>query len=142
MSKIPHVLLVDDSEVDNKFHEIVIKQTGAPVGLKAIADSNKAIEYLEKGINPEGDDETPVPDIVFLDINMPAINGYELLDRFRKIPDPYKRKRGIKFFILSSSPGNTPIITKTYGDLIVKYLVKPLTADAFMDVLNTCLVHH
>jgi CheY-like chemotaxis protein len=142
MSKIPHVLLVDDNEADNRFHEIVIKQTGVPIELKAIADSNVAFEYLEKGINPENDDETPVPDIVFLDINMPAINGYELLDRFRKIPDPYRRKKGIKFFILSTTTNNGPAVTKTYGDLIVKYLVKPLTADAFTDVLNTCLVHH
>jgi CheY-like chemotaxis protein len=136
MSKIPHVLLIDDNDADNIFHEIVIKQTDIPVELTAINDSTKAIEYLERGINPENGDENLLPDIVFLDVNMPAINGFELLDRFRKIPDPYNRKKRIKFFILSTAPNSGPIVPKTYGDLIRKYLPKPLTRSVFQDILN------
>jgi CheY-like chemotaxis protein len=70
------ILLVEDSDDDLFFFKRALKQTGAIAHLVHQSDGRAAIAYLERVL---GGDE-PTPDLMFLDLKMPALTGFEVLE--------------------------------------------------------------
>ena len=70
-------MLIDDDEDDNFFHKMVLDQAELAVTIKVAESAQEAIEMLSsKAINP---------DLIFLDLNMPRLNGWEFLDELSRI---------------------------------------------------------
>jgi CheY-like chemotaxis protein len=132
------ILFIDDNISDNDYHEIEIQKSGVICKFKSITNSHKALEYLRYCLIYKNDPQIPIPDIVFLDINMPAMNGFELLDRLRTAPDPYNQKHDMKIFMLSGTlnPDDRKKANEEYGDLIKGFCSKPLNSDTFLDILK------
>jgi CheY-like chemotaxis protein len=73
------VLLVEDSENDVFLMKMACQRTGIPHDLQVVSDGDAAIRYLS-GAGVYADRNLyPMPDLVFLDINMPKKNGHEVL---------------------------------------------------------------
>ncbi len=76
-NKLNTILLIDDREEDNFYHQVIIEDAGITKNI-VVCDSCEAIEYLSKMKK-----SVPTnPAIIFLDINMPKINGWEFLDQY------------------------------------------------------------
>ena len=82
------ILLVDDDEATNFLHKIMINDAGCAQGIHVAKNGKEAIEYLTNAI--EG--KYPQPDLIFLDINMPVMNGWEFLDEFEQIKNQINKK--------------------------------------------------
>jgi CheY-like chemotaxis protein len=138
MKKLPRVLFIDDDEDDVEFHEIVVKRTGAKVNVLSVTDPRKALDCWVNGCDTDDDVKYPVPEIVFLDINMPALSGFDLLDRMKKVADPYQRRKNMSIFMLTNSqnPEDHKLATERHGDLVKGFCSKPLTGKAFLDILQ------
>jgi len=75
--KIKCVMLIDDNEDDNYFHQIVMDDIQFCDQIKAVENGFDALDYLRS--------VTILPELIFLDINMPRMNGWEFLEQFKKL---------------------------------------------------------
>ena len=81
--KVDCVLLIDDDEDDNYFHRLVLEESASVERIIIAESSIEALEYIRSGkINP---------DIIFLDVNMPKMNGWEFVEEYEKINSHQKQ---------------------------------------------------
>lgn len=91
------VLLIDDDKATNFFNERVVTKHNSFDNVNTVQSGKAALEYLSKVENKE----VIKPDLIFLDINMPAMNGWEFLIEFAKLNKTITE--GIKVILLSTS---------------------------------------
>lgn len=126
--KINLVMLVDDNDTDNFISQKIIELNGFADRVIAKNSGKSALEYLEANEN----DMEALPDVIFLDINMPIVDGFVFLFEFERFNDDLKKK--CKIAILSSSDNKRDIERIVDNDYVVKYITKPLTQDALGEI--------
>jgi CheY-like chemotaxis protein len=80
MKKLTRIMLVDDNADDNFFHERVIRKNGYAEVVISMESGAEALQYLK-----EVQDESKYPELIFIDINMPGMNGWEFLEEFNTL---------------------------------------------------------
>lgn len=139
MTKLDLILLIDDNDADNEFHQLVIDRAEITRTLKTLSNSIKALEYFRACFSLEDNPAYPLPDLIFLDINMPALNGFELLDKIRLLPDIYNKKAKMKIFMLTGSlnPDDFKRASTEYADIITGFRIKPLSDTIFLEIIRS-----
>ena len=90
------ILLADDSENDRFLIERALRGYSSGVVVKTVSDGQKAIAYLSGGPPYDDRNEYPFPDVLILDLTMPRLNGFEVLEWLNK-----QAFRGLQIMILS-----------------------------------------
>jgi len=122
------VMLVDDNDIDNFISRRIIELTEFAVTTVIKSSGKEALEYLEENKN----NPDQLPDLIFLDINMPIVDGFVFLYEFEKFPTLVK---GIcKVCILSSTDNKRDISKIVNNDHVIKYLTKPLTENSLNEL--------
>lgn len=124
------VMLVDDNDTDNFINKRIIELTSFAYRIEIKNSGKSALEYL----NSVKDDEENLPDLIFLDINMPIVDGFVFLYEFESFPEAIKKK--CKIVILSSSDNKRDIDKIVNNDYVIKFITKPLTEEALDNVKN------
>ena len=123
-----NVLLIDDSEADQLIARKLMQITGFAQDICIKNSRQSALDYLSNARNHLSD----VPDVIFLDINRPAIDGFSFLNAYDAMPDDFKKK--CRLVVLSSS-NNRHDINGVYAYSSVEaVLPKPLTTDSIMQL--------
>ena len=78
MRKSNVIMIVDDDEDDREFFCEALDKIDVDLKCLHLENGEKALQYLQ-------DDEKPMPDYIFLDLNMPRLNGKECLVAIKKI---------------------------------------------------------
>ena len=125
--KIKNILLIDDSEIDNFINKSVLEKANMVENIIAKTSAKEALEYLSNT-------ENEFPNIIFLDIRMPEMDGFEFLNECENFPDELKNKCVI--FMLSSSIDPNDALRAEQHKVVKKYLTKPLTQSAFENVVT------
>jgi CheY-like chemotaxis protein len=122
------ILLVEDNPADVFHTQETLKESNISHNLQVAEDGVVALEYLRQ----EGDNAHAIrPDIILLDLNMPRMDGHELLARI-KSDDVLKN---IPVIVLSSSTA-TDDISGVFALNAHCYTRKPLNIDLFADVIK------
>ncbi|MEQ9403357.1 MAG: response regulator [Cyclobacteriaceae bacterium] len=128
--KLNCVLLVDDDESTNFLHELIIKQAGVTEKVIAEQSGASALEYLRS----KSDGAYPQPDLIFLDINMPGMNGWEFLEEYKKLDKGQQGKFVVVMLTTSLHPEDEE---KAQGMAeIDDFKNKPLTVDMLHEVIE------
>jgi CheY-like chemotaxis protein len=133
MSKINCILLIDDNPADNDYHTLQIQKANICNHVKIATNGDKALEYLFKSNDPLTADKYPRPDLIFLDINMPGMNGFEFLEEYRKLDDNMKSKVVIVMLTTSLNPADRKT-AETIGE-INEFKTKPLNLLMLQEIL-------
>lgn len=123
MPKVEKVLIVDDDPTNNFICTKIISIANFARDVHGCLSAAEALEYLqERKSSPES-----LPDLIFLDINIPIMNGWKFLDEYKSLL-PYFNKK-IILFMLSSSVHKEDIKRARGYDEVADYVSKPLTVD-------------
>lgn len=129
-NKVGLVMLVDDNETDNFISEKIIEMSGFAEQVISMESGTSALEYLEKNSAIVEN----IPDVIFLDINMPFVDGFVFLYEFEKFAKTVKSK--CKIVILSSSDNKRDIDRIIDNPHVISYLVKPLSPESLKKIEN------
>jgi CheY-like chemotaxis protein len=100
--KLNCVLLVDDNDSDNFIHKRVVEKSGIADNIEIAMNGQEALEFLTtKAKSGSLAGSYTQPELIFLDINMPVMDGWEFLEEYRKLKDSQKGK--IVFIMLTTS---------------------------------------
>ncbi len=116
---IKKILLIDDDYATNEYHKIIINSTSICNDLVVFQYADEALEWL-KSI-----EENEFPSLIFLDINMPRMNGFEFLDEYEK--EFSKSVSSVIVMLTTSINPNDREKSKNYN--IEGFINKPLTAE-------------
>jgi CheY-like chemotaxis protein len=109
-------LLIDDNYIDNFVTRRLLESSKFAENIVVSQSPGDAIELLKTG--------AVAPDVIFLDIRMPLMDGFEFLKEYDKLDI---KKEGVKVFLLSSSFDPTDIKRSTDNKYITQFIHKPLT---------------
>ncbi|MFN7122003.1 MAG: two-component system response regulator [Hydrogenophaga sp.] len=124
---VQRIVLIDDSENDNFFHEIALRRAGFGGEVRIFETGESALEFLLQ-------DQVSVHTVVFLDINMPGMNGFEVA---RALSDRLHPQAELQLNMLTSSAWSVDKATAESIGLIRNYLVKPLTREMAASLIGT-----
>lgn len=125
MNKV-YLLLVEDNEGDIVLTQEAFEERGLIHEMEVARDGEGAIQFLE-----DASRKNNLPNLILLDINMPRVNGHEVL-QYIKSKDVLKHIPVI-MLTTSSSPND---ILKAYQNFVNGYITKPVDADEFLEVIS------
>jgi len=133
--KLSCILLIDDDEPTNFLNQMTLEQADCAEYVQVVQSGQDALDFLmHKGKYANAPDY-PHPDLIFLDINMPAMDGWEFLDKYRRLPSA--QKASIVMIMLTTSLNPDDEEKARAIPEINGFENKPLRTDRLKDVLKT-----
>ena len=120
MERNGHILVAEDDRTDAFFLERTFSRAGIPVKFTFVNDGQEVIDHLMKIIGQERSEGSGPPDMLLLDINMPRLNGFEVLTWVRK--QKALKKMLVVIFSSSDQPEDMERARKLGAN---SYIVKP-----------------
>ncbi len=124
------IMLVDDDENDNFFHEREIKKANSSTVVVAKKSGSEALEYIKSKQGKENQH----PDLIFLDINMPGMNGWDFLEQYNLLDKEVQSNRIIIMLTTSENPSN--IVRAKSWSFVTDYITKPLTKEILEEIIR------
>jgi response regulator RpfG family c-di-GMP phosphodiesterase len=124
------VYIIDDQPLDNIIVEMLIKRVDKEIDVNIINNGESAINKL---IEISQSEPKLLPDYIFLDINMPGMDGWQFLSEYARLKmDQLKKTR---IYILSSSFYHEDITRSHSNPLVVDFISKPFKLENLRTIL-------
>lgn len=124
MRTINSVILIDDDRIFNLINEQTIHSSNFAIRVKAYTNAEVSLKELNDILQNNPED---FPEVIFLDINMPVMDGWQFLEKYKQLPAD--KIKNCKVYILTSSiDPNDMEKSRTYAS-VKDFITKPLTVE-------------
>ncbi|MCC8361264.1 response regulator [Salinimicrobium sediminilitoris] len=130
MKEPKHYIVVDDDKTNNLICEFTIKSFNSQAVINLFLEPEEALMFIKEDYSKEAVD---FPTILFLDVNMPVMSGWEFLDIFQEFKEHIKNQ--FQIFILTSSIEDFSNEAKLYP-FVSGFLSKPLKKDKLKELVE------
>lgn len=131
MMNFNNVFIVDDDLVFHFIMKKLFAKTNINVNTSYFFNGNEAIDDLKNKL----DQQSAVPDLILLDINMPICDGWQFLEEFKKLKHFLKKE--IMVYLVSSSDDISDIKkSEEYKSEVQQYFNKPMTIESFQKIFR------
>ena len=127
--KLKRVFLIDDDESVNFLNKVIIQRKKCADEILEYQKAQEALDFLENKNDSNG-----TPDLIFLDINMPEMNGWEFMDRFKNLP---KMSCDPVIVILTSSISPVDEQRAAGIEEVAEFRSKPLSFDILDEIIES-----
>lgn len=125
------ILLVEDNRMDVELTLDAFKEAHFGNSIQVCSDGEEALNYLLGNGRFSDRTQYPLPDLILLDLNLPKINGHEVLKEIKA--RPYLKRIPIVVLTSSKDEGDR---AKSYDSGVNSYLVKPVSFEGFLEVVQ------
>ena len=123
-----HFIVIDDSKLDCFIAQKIIQNTNRSESIYTFQQVSDALDHLKNLPHPSG------RTVIFVDIQMPVMNGFDFVEAFEQMPSDHKENYTI--YMLSSSINENDIARVRSYASVKQFLNKPLTGKTMSMVLE------
>jgi CheY-like chemotaxis protein len=126
------VFLIDDDNIYQYTARVILESTGLAKQIQSFYNGNDAINYFS---DPKNFALETLPDVIFLDINMPIMDGWEFLEEYKQFQE--KLPKPIAIYMVSSSVNSSDMQKSRSYNAVSDYLVKPVSRSKYQELMES-----
>lgn len=130
--KVELACIIDDDKIYVNLVKKIIEIKNLSENLLIFKNGLEALEYFKVILSNMSEEK--LPDIIFLDLNMPVMDGWEFLGEFIKIKNNFDKK--ITLYVVSSSIDPRDLERAKSFNLVTDYLIKPIELKRFEQIFE------
>ena len=124
---LKHVLLIDDDETTNLLHGMIIREVFPKIRVSTASNGKEALDFI---VAANEDDD--LPDLIFLDINMPVMDGWEFIKCYDALG--HQIQNSIVAFMITSSLNDMDKETARSNEHIDVFISKPISPEILQEI--------
>lgn len=128
------ILLIDDDAVTNMIHKKAIEKAHCAKQIQVVSSAEEALLYLTRDGKYEDVELYPAPNLIFLDINMPGLSGWDFLEEFKNLSEDIRQTLIIVMLSTSMNPDDAEK-ARTIKE-VSGFKNKPLTIDMLDGIIS------
>lgn len=132
--KLNRILLIDDDEPTNVLNTTLLEEAGCAEHIEAVETAQAALRYLSTECQRLDSHDCKCPDLIFLDINMPAMNGWEFMERYSKLSEELHQRTRVVMLTTSINPEDRLKAGKI--PWVADFETKPITEEKLDRILG------
>jgi CheY-like chemotaxis protein len=130
MAAVKNIYLIDDDKLFVFLLKKTIGLTGIASRITDFADGKAALEFIKEN----RDNADILPDVIFLDLRMPIMDGWEFIEEFTPLEPKLAKKN--KLYVFSSSISPYDIDKAKSINLVTDFIIKPILKEKFIEILG------